>query len=286
MSNNLDVNKNFCYTNASSQIYLNSSNADLYLNGTMKSNLTFFFQDVLTFDRHIMTKKFSIVNAQFPVSYYLINDSNNKIIINIQSDAGIVYTFPNGNYNVTQFINQWYITVGTAWKLTYSSITNKITFSYPYSFKFSFNDINSLMLILGFNNSNLVYSSMNGKITSPYAVNFGGILKLDVKTSSFNLSNMDSYQKGRVNTIASIPVNSAQNGYILYNNFTNYNSMFKASQISDLNIIIQDEFNNFIDFNNCDWSITIQIDVMTRILESKDTLEDIYQSYAENYLQK
>ena len=97
MNNNLDLNKNFCYTNASQQIYLNSSNADIFLNKTMKSNLTFFFEDALSFDKHTMTKKFSIVNAQFPVSYYLINNSNNKISISIQGASAIVYTFPNGN---------------------------------------------------------------------------------------------------------------------------------------------------------------------------------------------
>jgi len=283
MSNNLDINKNFCYTNASQQIYLNSANADIYLNNTMKSNLTFFFEDPLTFDKHSMTKKFSIVNAQFPVSYYLINNSNNQISISIQGASAIVYIFPVGNYNINQFIAQWYISIGSLWVLSYSSITNKITFTYPFSFSFSYLS-NSIMSILGFNKPYSFYSSVNGIIISPYAINFGGILKLDVKTSSFNVSNMDSYQKGRNNTIASIPVNSVQNGYIMYNNFTNYNSMFRNSQISDLNIMIQDEFNNFIDFNNCDWSITVQIDVMTRILDDNNTLQDIYENYALHYI--
>jgi hypothetical protein len=56
--------------------------------------------------------------------------------------------------------------------------------------------------------------------------------------------------------------------------------------MSSLNIIIQDEFNNFIDFNNCDWSITIQLDVITRILDNKQSLEDVYKSLAYNYLNK
>jgi hypothetical protein len=140
------------------------------------------------------------------------------------------------------------------------------------------------MSVLGFNIPTQMYSSSNGKITSPYAVNFSGVLKLDVKTASFNLTNLDSFGKGRNNTIASIPVNSAQNGYVMYNNFTNYNSMFKNSYIADLNIMIQDEFSNFIDFNNIDWSITVQIDVMTRILDSNETLQDIYNNYALHYI--
>jgi hypothetical protein len=70
----------------------------------------------------------------------------------------------------------------------------------------------------------------------------------------------------------------------MYNNFTNFNSLFRNNEMSSLNIIIHDEFNNFIDFNNCDWSITIQLDVITRILDNKQSLEDIYKNYAHNYI--
>lgn len=281
MSDSIDVNNNLCYTNSSTQIYLNSANADIYLNNNMKSNVTFFFEDPLTFDRHTMTKKFSVVNAVFPMSFYCINNRNNNIIIN-----GGNYTFPNGNYNITQFINQWYITVGNSWILNYSSVTNKLSFNNTSLFSFSSSN-NSIMQLLGFL-PNTNYTSYGSgalfTLTPPYVVNLGGILKLDVKTSSFNFSNMDSYEKGRTNTICSIPINSNNNGYILYENFTNYNSMFRNQQISDLNIMIQDEFNNFIDFNNCDWSLTIQLDVLVRILDNNESLNDVYLNYAKHYI--
>ena len=281
MSDSIDVNNNFCYTNSSTQIYLNSANADIYLNNSMKSNVTFFFEDPLTFDRHSMTKKFSVVNAVFPMSFYTINNRNNNVIIN-----GGNYTFPNGNYNITQFINEWYITVGNSWTLSYSSVTNKLSFSNTSLFSFS-SSSNSIMQLLGFL-PNTNYTSYGSgalwTLTPPYVVNLGGILKLDVKTASFNFSNMDSYEKGRTNTICSIPINSNNNGYILYENFTNYNSMFRNQQISDLNIMIQDEFNNFIDFNNMDWSITIQLDVLVRVLDNNESLEDVYINYAKHYI--
>jgi hypothetical protein len=279
----IDLNKNFMYTNQSSQIYLNSSNAAIFLNGSMKSNVTFFFDDAITYDQHTMTKKLSIVNAQFPVSFYLINSLNNEIIMN-----GIKYIFPNGNYNIKELINQWYILLGSSWTLSYNSISNKLSFAFPSIFTFT-NSTNSIMYLLGFD-KNINYTSyITGSgfsLVAPYVINLGGILKLDVKTSSFCLSNIDSYDQGRTNTICSIPVNSAQNGYVLYNNFTNFNSLFRNSELSSLNIIIHDEFNNFIDFNNCDWSITIQLDVITRILDNKQSLDDVYKSLAYNYINK
>ena len=282
--NSIDLNKNFMYTNQSSQIYLNSSNAKIFLNGSMKSNVTFYFDDAITYDQHTMTKKLSIVNGQFPVSFYLINSLNNEIIMN-----GVTYIFPNGNYNITQLINQWYVLLGSSWTLSYNSISNKLSFAFPSVFTFT-NSKNSILYLLGFDKNISYYTSyITGdgfSLVAPYVINLGGILKLDVKTSSFCLSNVDSYEQGRTNTICSIPVNSAKNGYILYNNFTNFNSLFRNSELSSLNIIIHDEFNNFIDFNNCDWSITIQLDVITRILDNKQSLDDVYKSLAYNYINK
>ena len=69
-------------TKTSTQIYLNSSTADIYMNGTMKSNLVFFFEDPLQIGKHAYELRLSVVNAQMPISWYLINDTNNVIKIN------------------------------------------------------------------------------------------------------------------------------------------------------------------------------------------------------------
>ena len=63
----------------STQIYLNSENADIFLNQSKKSNVVFFFTNVLKIDKKSVEMKLSIVNAQIPVSWYLINDTNNRI---------------------------------------------------------------------------------------------------------------------------------------------------------------------------------------------------------------
>ena len=65
----------------STQLYLNSSNANMYLNQTKKSNVVFFFDNVLKIDKTSIEMKLSLVNAQIPVSWFLINDSNNRIVI-------------------------------------------------------------------------------------------------------------------------------------------------------------------------------------------------------------
>jgi hypothetical protein len=69
-------------TKTSTQIYLNSATADIYMNGTMKSNLVFFFEDPLQINKQAYEMRLSVVNAQMPISWYLINDTNNFIKIN------------------------------------------------------------------------------------------------------------------------------------------------------------------------------------------------------------
>lgn len=255
----------------SNQIYINSSNADLYLNGSMKSNITFFFNDVISTNKRMVEKRISIVNCQFPVSYYLINNTNNQIIIN-----GVIKYFPIGNYNINNFITTWQSSFGSSWILTYNKIINKISISYPTSFTLSDNKF-SFFNILGLVNGTTYTSTYNGTnyiLNCIYCIDFSGIACIDIKTSTFNLNNTDSYHNGRTNTIASIPVNSKN--IINYNNFTQYNSLFKNTHLEELNLMIQDENDNFIDFNNLNWSITFQIDIIYEHIEDIDTLDDVY----------
>jgi hypothetical protein len=241
------------------------------MNKTMKSNVVFFFSNMLKSDKNIYQKRISVVNAQFPVSWYLINSSNNRIYINT-----ILYLFPVGDYNVSTFISTWKATFGSNWTLTYNTITKLITFTNNQAFTFR-DDYNSLFPILGFI-TGTTYTSNSNSLTSQCVVNFGGLLKLNIKTSSFTSNNTDSFNKGKTRTICSVPVNADQTSIVFYNNFTKYSIMFKNSYFEDINIEIQDEYKNYIDFNNVDWSITLQIDVLSQDNETLDDMHDIYES--------
>ena len=59
-------------------ISLNSASATLN-NGTMKSNVYFNFTGLLTDEKVVRQTYVSIVNAQIPVSYYVINSTNNLL---------------------------------------------------------------------------------------------------------------------------------------------------------------------------------------------------------------
>ena len=262
----------------STQIYLNSATADIYMNGTMKSHLAFSFRNPIQVNRNAVEMRLSVVNAQIPQSYYLINSTNNQIIIT-NSGISTTYLFKQGNYNVNTFINEWVNSIGSGWTLTFDSITNKINFSYTSNFTFS-DSINSIFPLIGFNVGS-VYTSTSNNLICPFVINFSGITRLHMKSSLFNLSNVDSYKKGKNRTLAVIPVNNIGSGYILYHNYTQYSNIFKNREIYTIDIEIRDDARNFIDFQNQDWTCTLQIDILTETIENIDNLYDIYNNQAQ-----
>lgn len=262
----------------STQIYLNSGNADLLLNGTMKSNVVFVFQAPIILNKNAIEMKLSIVNAQIPISWYLINSTNNKIYITVNG-IKTVYYFPIGNYNVNTFITQWLSAFGTNWTVTYNSITNKLTFNYISNFSLS-DDTSSLFSIIGFV-SGQTYASSSNSLTSSNSINFYGLNRLQVKSSTFQLNNVDSFKKGINRTLGIIPLTNVNGGICFYNNFTNYRNVFKNREISSIGIEFQDDYKNYIDFSNVDWSLTLQIDILAEVVDDLNTLEDVYKNVAQ-----
>lgn len=76
------------------QIYLNSKYCTLNLNGTLdNSDMVFYFDHPITKPKDY-TFALSITSFVFPLSYTLVNESNNTLVIN-----GTSYTITQGNYN-------------------------------------------------------------------------------------------------------------------------------------------------------------------------------------------
>ena len=65
------------YITDSCLINLSSSSATK-LNSTMNSNLLFKCIGMVKPDKNILYNTISVLNAQIPISYYLINSTNNK----------------------------------------------------------------------------------------------------------------------------------------------------------------------------------------------------------------
>ena len=255
-------------TTYSRQLFLNSRNADIVMNGSNKSSVVFFFKDILKIDKTTIEQRLDLVNIQVPVSWYLINETNNTFYID-----NLPFYFPEGNYNANTFMITWVSFMGATWAVTFDNILNKLTFYNSINFKIS-DGVNSIFDIIGFEKGKTYGSAFN--ITAPFCCNFGGLQKININSSTFNLKNADSKTKSVSSTLASIPVSSIQGGYIFYQNITNFKAVFKNHELSSINIDILDDYGNFINFNGLDWSMTLQLDTICEVIQALDTLEDIY----------
>jgi len=251
-------------------------NANTYMNGTMKSNVIFYIPNLLeNSNKNVIEMRLSLVNAQIPQSWYLINSSNDTLYIN-----SIKISVPHGNYNITSFISMWKTTVGSDWNILYSTVTNKLTFQFPSLITFT-DGTNSIFSILGFKSgetyaSTYNYTSSCSEIISPFPMNFLGIPRVLISIPTFNFNSKTSYDNGSSSIISCIPVNSVNTGLIIYNNFTNYKSIFYNSDISSIVVYITDDDETFIDFNNLDWGITLQIDIVCEVVRDIRNLHDVY----------
>lgn len=264
----------------SNQIFLNSAQANSYTNGTKKSWVTFNLNDVVDLDKSAIEIKISLVSAQLPYSFYQINATNNKINVYFGGTT-VSYYFPYGNYSVNSFISQWATTIGASYTITFNSITNKFTFNNPYVFYLS-DDTNSLFPVIGLKKGTLYINNGTG-ITSDFCCNFNGITRLNIISSNFSVNNIDSLNQGQGAILASIPINCYQGGMILYNNYTNFKSTVTASGLNTFGIEIVDDFENYIDFNNQDWTMTFQLDVIKDVIKDMSTIPDIYKKEEESY---
>jgi hypothetical protein len=266
-------------------ITLNSGYGTL-LNGTKKSNMNFRFTGLLKEESDLLKSYISISNAQIPVSYYTINDTNNYFLI--KRNAGIfeAILIPFGNYNSDTLIKTlqalWLATlsgIGNPITITISATTGKLTFSFttpttitiqsPSTFPSGLT--NFTYLILGLNKDQ-IYTSPTS-ITSDYPLNLLGVKRLSVKSQKLSVANYSSITNGYTDTIATIPSDVPPYNMIsYYATSETQKSLIKENNIDTIDIQIVDEYNNFIDFNNQDWTITMIL-TNERITLPKDLIK-------------
>ena len=95
--------------------------------------------------------------------------------------------------------------------------------------------------------------------------------KISVKSSSLSIIAFSSVNNGYSDTICTIPADQPAFGMISYTSQNDLNkNLLKQSIIDRVDIQLLDENQNYLDFNNLDWSITICLS-NERVDREKDT---------------
>tara|TARA_R110000737_G_scaffold114435_1_gene147424 strand:- start:1854 stop:2780 length:927 start_codon:yes stop_codon:yes gene_type:complete len=243
-------------------IVLSSSNAT-QLNGTFKSNLLFDFKALLLEDPATIHVTVGVVNAQIPVSFYTVNEYNNVL----NTSIGAI-TITKGNYTSSSLINELqasFLAFGYTMLITINRVTGKLIFTGTSDFTFT--QPSSSFVILGFNNT---ISSTQNVLTAPFPLNLLGIQQIKVTSNTLACYNSSSQGLGETDLLSVIQNTAPPFGMILYNNLNSF-GLLKNTRVSQLDIQLKDETNEFIDFNNIDFSLTIQMTIFRKVDTERNT---------------
>jgi len=238
-------------------------------NGTMSSFVQFNFQGLLKEESSIVRSYISVVNAQFPVSFYTINDVNNSFVLVLPDlfNTPFTITIPNGNYNATSLISALIpafasLSIPFTMAITINKLTGKLTFSAPtdptFAFQSSSTDMTTILGVVGWENQ----VSVNGSFTASYPLNLLGIKVISVKSSILAISAYTSETLGFSNTLSTIPIDVASFNMVSYVSNNDLDKhILRTKHIDAIDISLTDENENLIDFNNIDWTLTLCLSI-------------------------
>lgn len=263
-------------------ISLNSENAMSYRNGTYLSDMLFGFNGLLLDSPDILQRQLTLLNAQIPVSFYVVNYTNNVFVFrNNATSTNYTITLTVGNYNSTTFITLVQSAILTATGLTVtitaSQSDGKLTFSCPTNFSIlSTNILTTSNLVFGFDKSvNLTSTLVSGNYvaTCPYPLNLLGIKQIQIKSGYFSTNNFSSNSNGQDCLLATIPVDVGAWGMINYSSPSGNNISFNNTNIDEFDIRIVDaETGKPINFSNTNWTMTILLHLIRKLdLGEKET---------------
>lgn len=228
------------------------------VNGSFKSQINVQLPDLSFHNEQVQNVYLSVAHCEVPNSFYIINYASNQIVVD-----GITYTIPVGNYNVNSFITVAQSVLPSGFTITYDSITNKFTFKYNSSFTIDGSSINSTInKIIGLDSS-LLTSSFNGTnyiITLPHVVNFLPLQRINFRSNVFNFNNYNSTD-GSCDVFLPLQNSAGQLSMINYVNQSNDEFLLQDKSLTAFQINVTDDYNNYINFNGVNWTMTLKIKI-------------------------
>ena len=246
------------------QIHLNSADADSY-NNNSTSDCNFILPQIELPSQHQIL--LSVQSAVIPYSFYGIDSNNNTLTFSTNNSIITNYiTIQQGNYNAIQLAT--YLSANLPnFTVSYLPIQNKFVFSSTFA-NFVFHPESSTCFsLLGFTNDVLYSTGFNYSLTSYKCVNLlpkqAICISSNLLTGNINHSNL-----AEGNILCSIPVQSNPYSLITYSNQNNFKTNLYSNNLSHINIKLYDQNNNLLDLNGCNFSLTLQLEVIKFVDES------------------
>lgn len=243
----------------SHKFFLSPNGAFQKHNGDYNSNLTFSLPNAYKMSNSIIYATARIIHAEIPNSFYIINEYNNVL----QTSFG-TYTIPEGNYNANSLMTYLKSVFPSNISVAFSTTTGKFVITSSNT-AFSILGNSTCGILLGFTSGITYASTLISGINTlllPFPANLYGTKNIYIRLPELVLDNLNT-STGDKFTIANIPKNVSPYGVILYHNSANSCSVIKndlKGLDTNLRVELLDDQMNYIDFNNIEWSITLQFD--------------------------
>jgi hypothetical protein len=238
------------------------------LNGSSLSNVVFDFKGIITSKNNYTNLKIQLIDAVIPYSFYNINENNNLLVVN-----NVKYFLTLGNYNQVSLFKE-FNEILPDFALMFIRLTGKISFASTSAF--IFNKESTIFNVLGFDENVDFISDNNNFLTALYPLYLIGVNNIKIASQALSCNISDSFHNNNGNILSFISVNAPPQGLIHYSSHADRFFPLKNQFIEEIDIQIYDGNNNFIDFNNRFWSLTIAISYEKKIFDNTLTnLQDI-----------
>lgn len=238
-------------------VVIDSRNATEYTNGSLHSSVHFDLNDPIRFTKNAIRMTCSVLQFQSPNSLYNINETN-SILTTIINNITTYYYIDYGNYNCNTLKDKLLSLLPSAFTISFDTTTNKYKFIHSTN---NFTIGGTIGPILGFQTS---ATSSSLILTMPYTCNFNGLQNFNIHMTNIITKNIDSYNKSISNIIQTIPVQPGSNT-ISYIKNADFNFIINQDVIDDIQIDIKDDLNNYLNFNNQHWNLTLYFSIIRDI---------------------
>ena len=253
-------------------VVLDSRNAVKINNGSMNSDVYFELEEPIRVPKDKIQFYASVLNFSAPNSLYNVNQTNNLLSItlydifdsyyNIFDGHLLNYSIPYGNYNANTFMKELSSLLGSSFFITFNSVSNTFTIQNG-SYDFDINPSSTIGEVMGFS-KNTKYSSTNKILKLPFTCNFSGLNSLNLHLTNFNTQNIDSFNRCVSTIFLAIPINP-NSRQIFYDKSNDFNFVINEENIDYINVQIRDDLENFLDFNNQHWNLTLYFTIIKDI---------------------
>ena len=253
-------------------VTLTSATAKIKYNSTMLSSVEFEMIGLLRQEADILHTEISVLSAEIPVSFYNVNATNNTFRYIFNSISYLI-TIPVGNYNATTLITYINTQLVSPLVMSILKLTGKITITG--------NGVNTIQYLGSTSTTNTLFGFTNVTssgiiLAAPFPMNLLGTKRISICSDLMPIYSYNSVSNTLSNTLATLEVDQPPFGLLLYKNTTQIRSKLRVDTLDVFDIRLKDELDQFIDFNNCDWSITLVLDILRKtIIDTADSFDAI-----------